>query len=645
MFNPIFWDCKSTINLLLYKCLVFIFKKALNDYFCNPKLNCKFMKIKLVLIFLIAFTFKSYCTTPIDSLRQELRKTSSFEEKSKIHRQILAHWISEHQQDSVQQHVNSMMSFAEKSGSDLIIEQLTSANDALFSIGDFQNAEKLNHKYLNSFKKENNSNGLAVCYFNLGRILQFTGNISESAELLAKAQKLIDKKNPLNAAISTNLGSVYGRQGKYTDALQILTDALFVSDSIKDSKNYSGLLFTIGNTYGQINDHETAIGYFERVLTLCRKNGDVLGEANSLINLASANSETEQFEKAEQFARQALDIVKNRNLMAESDVLSVLTDILLHQNKYDELEGFYERMYQIAEITGNEFSSDLADMGMAQLAYHQKNYVKSVELLQKSLPKLEEQGAWMETIPGYELLYKNYTALGDFKNALNASDKFHEYKDSASSLDKVKKLALLQSKLNFQKQELIYEKEQKIRDVVILSLAVIFLMGIGIAIFIFKNKQKLNKQKELLLSSQLEIAEHNLQLSQVKLDDFTKRIQEKSKLIENMEDQLASYADADSELMSQLQQSTILTEDDWRRFKLLFEQVHSGFINRMKEKYPNVSPAEIRYLALSKLQLSTKEMAAALGVSTQSIRTNWYRIRKKIELPEEMTVEELISEI
>jgi hypothetical protein len=317
----------------------------------------------------------------------------------------------------------------------------------------------------------------------------------------------------------------------------------------------------------------------------------------------------------------------------------------LKQNKYGELEKHYNRMRQIAGITGNGLMLNLADMGMAQIAYHNKDYRKSIQLLNQSLLKLEEQGAWMETIPGYKLLYLNYNELGDYKNALDASGKFHSYTDSTYNQDKVKELALLQSKLDFQKKELVYEKEQRVKNVVIASLILIFLMGISLSVFIFKNKQKLNKQKQKLLSSQLEIAEYNLKISELKLNDFAQRIQEKSKLIDDMKEKLEQNSTTGNNLLTELQQSTILTEDDWTRFKSLFEQVHTGFFNRMKEKYPEMSPAEIRYLTLAKLQLSTKEMAAALGVSTQSIRTNWYRIRKKIELPEEITVEELVAEI
>ena len=112
-----------------------------------------------------------------------------------------------------------------------------------------------------------------------------------------------------------------------------------------------------------------------------------------------------------------------------------------------------------------------------------------------------------------------------------------------------------------------------------------------------------------------------------------------------MQEQLASLSNINNDIIFQLQQSTILTEEDWQNFKILFEQVHSGFLTQLKEKYPQLSPAEIRFLSLAKLNFSRKEMSSALGVSTQSIHTNWYRIRKKLDLSEAYTVDKLIEAI
>lgn len=58
-----------------------------------------------------------------------------------------------------------------------------------------------------------------------------------------------------------------------------------------------------------------------------------------------------------------------------------------------------------------------------------------------------------------------------------------------------------------------------------------------------------------------------------------------------------------------------------------------------------ITPAEIRIIVLTKLNLNTREMATTLGVGTSAIRTTKSRLMKKILLPEEETFEEFIEKI
>lgn len=241
----------------------------------------------------------------------------------------------------------------------------------------------------------------------------------------------------------------------------------------------------------------------------------------------------------------------------------------------------------------------------------------------------------------YDVSHQYYRACRDYKMALLYADSLHQaerirdQKYNALQVEMASgQLALLQSKVALQKKELVHEQQRRVRNGVILSLVALFILSA----LIFRNRQ-------MLLRARLERAGHSLKLSELKLNEFAAQIQEKSKLVADMREKLKRTPGADDSLLVQLQQATILTESDWMRFKTLFEQVHAGFLHRLKEKYPGVSPAEIRYLTLAKLRFSTKEMAAALGVSPQSIRTNWYRIRKKLDLPESLNVDELVTNV
>jgi DNA-binding CsgD family transcriptional regulator len=77
----------------------------------------------------------------------------------------------------------------------------------------------------------------------------------------------------------------------------------------------------------------------------------------------------------------------------------------------------------------------------------------------------------------------------------------------------------------------------------------------------------------------------------------------------------------------------------------LFDRVHYGFIARLRSKFDVITETDIRLLALIKLGLNNREMSNALGVTQEAIKKSRQRLRKKIELPEEESLERIVAGI
>jgi DNA-binding CsgD family transcriptional regulator len=58
---------------------------------------------------------------------------------------------------------------------------------------------------------------------------------------------------------------------------------------------------------------------------------------------------------------------------------------------------------------------------------------------------------------------------------------------------------------------------------------------------------------------------------------------------------------------------------------------------------PDLTPGETRFVALLKLKLNTKEMMAVLGISASTIRNYRLRLRRKLELDEEASIEDMME--
>ena len=99
-----------------------------------------------------------------------------------------------------------------------------------------------------------------------------------------------------------------------------------------------------------------------------------------------------------------------------------------------------------------------------------------------------------------------------------------------------------------------------------------------------------------------------------------------------------SYAEKSRQLaieMVQQIESNIRDDNSWDSFNQQFTQLHSGFAQTLSERFPNLTPMELEICALLKIQLSTKEIAAALVLSTRTVEDHRNRMRKKFGLSKE----------
>lgn len=86
----------------------------------------------------------------------------------------------------------------------------------------------------------------------------------------------------------------------------------------------------------------------------------------------------------------------------------------------------------------------------------------------------------------------------------------------------------------------------------------------------------------------------------------------------------------------------IAGDKDWEQFEIHFDQVHGDFMTRFKKQYPDLSPQEIKLSAYLRMNLSSKEIAYLMNISTRGIEIARYRLRKKMQLERTANLQEFI---
>jgi DNA-binding CsgD family transcriptional regulator len=296
------------------------------------------------------------------------------------------------------------------------------------------------------------------------------------------------------------------------------------------------------------------------------------------------------------------------------------------------------------------FSCYLADINLLQ-----GNIAKANELLQNAkaiVPKNDDDNLYKL----YSGLSNYYRKTGNAAQTLFYQDSMLFYKDKIATERSANKKITAEFNFELEKRkqnEILLQAEtnrQKwVRNFIISGLFAIMLLGL-----FYYNRQRIRhlyKQKQLI--NEKRIAEEELNIAAVQLDDFTKSLKVKNNLIEQFTAEIEKLqalpcnivTPEQTATLNQIRASAILTDEDWDDFRKKFEKVHSGFLERLKIALPDLSPAETRFMALAKLNLSNKEMAAMLGVSADAMRTIRYRLRKKLHLSEEGDIQELINKI
>lgn len=252
---------------------------------------------------------------------------------------------------------------------------------------------------------------------------------------------------------------------------------------------------------------------------------------------------------------------------------------------------------------------------------------------------------------------KDYENLAHFYKAQQLTDTLTTREDD-----------LIWSEMNVRYESA--EKEKKIQALAseksvykfqFLSMLLILVIILGItAWYFYQNRQKqqqLAKENALLEENQQLLAiKHHLQEEEIRtnkeqLETFSQNLSSKMQLVEEMEKQINLLVEnasciANEEIVQskeKLNEMKILTDKDWRTYLNYIEKVYPNLIQNIKQKYIDLTEGELRLFVLIYLGFSTAEVSSILGISISSVHKNRHRLRRKLELTEEVSLEDFVK--
>lgn len=406
------------------------------------------------------------------------------------------------------------------------------------------------------------------------------------------------------------------------------------------------LLRYMGRFFYDLEDDEQALRY----LKLAERHMQ-LSEFNTRSNLLILNTiqtiyqKQKNYEPAIAYAQKILDFTREQPSdkpdIAElkkiwTGIATVdMASMLVEQQKFAEGEVLADRGYQmILTQTGGDALQ--AEYDVLQVLIPIKLGLKKLDEAQKLLRRTEELNKTLDRNPKtspfkHIRFYQNYGRYYELRaNPAEALRYFNLSKNLADSLEqknnhrRFEKIRQRQDAERYAVQLQLVENERKF-EVLLRNAALLILLLVAVLAWV--NFKRLQVNRRLALA-ELEAARQDLAI-------FTRGFREKSELAERLHVELENLANRGerSQILEQLTQATILTDEDWGRFRTVFEKAHPEFISAQKNLFPGLTQAELRYLVLEKLQLTTQEMARMIGVSSGTIRQTRARLRKKTGWP------------
>jgi AmiR/NasT family two-component response regulator len=86
-------------------------------------------------------------------------------------------------------------------------------------------------------------------------------------------------------------------------------------------------------------------------------------------------------------------------------------------------------------------------------------------------------------------------------------------------------------------------------------------------------------------------------------------------------------------------------DNDWYRIKAHFEKIYPGFFDRLRKKFPQLTPNDHKLCALLRMNLNTKEISHILKITAPSTEISRIRLRKKLDLAKNVNLTQFICEV
>ncbi|NMH89386.1 tetratricopeptide repeat protein [Flavivirga algicola] len=508
---------------------------------------------------------------------------------------------------------------------------------------------KIFEKINDNAAKANVNHGFAILEYS-------QGNFKQALEIL-KENIALYSKTPVDSsglAVTYVLRSgIYRQQGKYNIALKESLSAVRIYEGLDEAIRKADALGALAAIEFNLENFSESIKYNRRALDIYQEHNDQMYSAQAMNDIGNTYYYLEQYDDALKYLEMSLSLSKKVNSKdLTATALGNMGKVYTKLDKPEQAIFNFNNSIDLTKKSGNQYKTieSLNDLG---IVYNKINKPK------KAIPLFDEAITLGKNIEANQNLRishfnksKSYSKLNKYKLAFDEYKKFAAVSDSIFNTSKSKQIEELRT---------IYETEKKEQQILLQQNEISLLkqkgeinnlykilFGIGFLLSLigfYAVRQKLKHSRVEKEKLDLE-----LDFKKKELTTHALHLAKKNEVLEGLKQQAKSFKASESGLKGYNQLIRTINFDlkddnNWENFSRYFQEVHKDFNATVKQKFPELTPNELRLMSLLKMNLSSKEIANILNISQEGIKKARYRLRKKLNISTEESLHDLILKI
>ncbi|MGB5692090.1 MAG: tetratricopeptide repeat protein [Flavobacteriaceae bacterium] len=482
---------------------------------------------------------------------------------------------------------------------------------------------------------------------------QFQNALALSQESIALAKE--ENNGIMLSDALQRRATIYLDKAEYELAIEELVNASRILDTIQPPQLVKKAIVDvgIGRTELMLANYKVALEKLRQGLEVFIDQNEEMWQAITYMEIAAVYYDEKKWAQSIENYEAALKISRKNN---RDDFIAAIFGnmggVFIEQEQYDEALNYLFEGNRIAEKHGSINNQVISLNDIASAYYGKKDYSRAVDYYSKAIILADSIGSLDVLSDAYLERAKAFEAMQEYKKALEDQKNFQTANDSVFNIAKSEQIEALKTQYETEKKEqqialqeneiaLLEEKQRASTLQNILLVLGILAISAVFALTYYGLRQRMKRNRAVR-----EKLDADLAFKKKELTTHALHLAKKNELLESIKQRASELKLSDSpngykELISTI---NFDQQDDknWENFTQYFEQVHKDFSKTVKTRYPEITKNELRLMALLKMNLSSKEIATILNISSEGIKKARYRLRKKLDISSEESLQEMV---